>query len=350
MKVLVEALAAEFGGIRTYVEHLLAAWEIAFPDDDLTVLVPTGSDLRTAGHRRRELRIPGPDLIARPLAHTAAIRRLVVEADADAVLATLPNTSLRHPGVPLTVVVHDLRHEIRPEQFTRGRRLVRAVAYRRAYALADHIVAVSQRSLDDLHRLHPRLTATPSTVVHHGADHVPQGDSAARRGPAVAFAHHTNKNPELVLAAWALARRGGVDLPELILVGTGGQRERLGAEARRLGVEDRVTMASYLDDTAFARVLAEAAAVVFPSSFEGFGIPVLEGMLAGAPVIIGPEPATQEVAGGWAAVAADWSAAALLSAVVEGCAFDDAHLAGAREHAAAFTWQRTAAKTRAALG
>ncbi|CAM3354401.1 glycosyltransferase [Nocardioides dubius] len=348
MKVLVEALAAEFGGIRTYVEHLLAAWESAFPDDDLTVLVPQGSDLHIAGHRRRELAIPGPDIVARPLAHTAAIRRLVAESDADAVLATLPNTSLRHPGVPLTVVVHDLRHEIRPEQFSRGRRLVRALAYRRAYALADHIVSVSQRSLDDLHRLHPGLRATPSTVVHHGADHV--GAAAGERtGPAVAFAHHTNKNPRLVLQAWSLAQRRGIALPELILVGTGSERQALTEEAQRLGIADRVTMAPYLDDAAFGAVLAESAAVVFPSSFEGFGLPVLEGMLIGSPVVIGPEPATQEVAGGWASVAAVWTAEALLDAVVAGCAFDDDHLAAARAHAATFTWQRTAEQTRAAL-
>ncbi|MFS3126841.1 glycosyltransferase [Nocardioides sp. Bht2] len=350
MKVLVEALAAEFGGIRTYVEQLLAAWEIAYPDDELTVLVPVGSDLPTGSHRRRELAIPGPDIVARPLVHTLAIRRLVAETGADAVLATLPNTSLRHPGVPLTVVVHDLRHELRPEQFSRGRRLVRALAYGRAYRLADHIVSVSQRSLDDLHRLHPQMTATPSSVVHHGADHVPQQEFRPHRGPAVAFAHHTNKNPDLVLAAWALATATGVEVPELLLVGTGSDRERLTARAVEHGVGDQVTMAPYLDDAAFADALADASAIVFPSSFEGFGLPVLEGMLASVPVVIGPEPATQEVAGGWAAVAEGWSAAELLDAVQRACAYDVQHLESARRHAASFTWQRTVEQTRATLG
>ena len=54
-------------------------------------------------------------------------------------------------------------------------------------------------------------------------------------------------------------------------------------------------------------MLADAELVVFPSDFEGFGLPVVEGMLLGKPVVLGPEPATNEVAGGHAAVAADWT-------------------------------------------
>ena len=62
-------------------------------------------------------------------------------------------------------------------------------------------------------------------------------------------------------------------------------------------------------------MLAEADLVVFPSDFEGFGLPVVEGMLLGKPVVLGPEPATNEVAGGHAAVAADWTPAALADGV-----------------------------------
>ena len=95
-----EALAADFGGIRTYVEHLLSGWAAAFPDDELLVLVGPGSDLDTAGHRRRELPIPSPAVLGRPLAQTLHTRRIVRDEGIDVVLATLPSTGLRRPGAP----------------------------------------------------------------------------------------------------------------------------------------------------------------------------------------------------------------------------------------------------------
>ena len=89
--------------------------------------------------------------------------------------------------------------------------------------------------------------------------------------------------------------------------------------------------------------------VVFPSDFEGFGLPVVEGMLLGKPVVLGPEPATNEIAGGHAAVAADWTAAALADAVRRARAMTSGELEAARAWAATFTWERTIRQTREVL-
>ena len=82
---------------------------------------------------------------------------------------------------------------------------------------------------------------------------------------------------------------------------------------------------------------------------DGFGLPVVEGMLLGAPVVIGPEPATLEIAGGHASVLADWTPATLADAVERARRFDPAHLERARAHAAEFTWARCVEQTRAFL-
>jgi glycosyltransferase involved in cell wall biosynthesis len=267
----------------------------------------------------------------------------------DVVLATLPSTGMRHPGAPLAVVVHDLRHELRPAQFSRGRRLLRRVSYDRAYALADLIVSVSQRTLDDLHRLHPATAATPSVVVHHGADHVLTWGGAAGTGPAVAFAHHTNKNPDLVIAGWADATSRGEPMPRLTLLGAGSDRERLAALAADRGVGHLVEPVPYLPDQELRGVFGNAAMVVLPSDLEGFGLPIVEGMLLGIPVVIGPDPAALEVAGGHAAVMDGWTPRALADAVAEAGRFDADRLVAARAHAAAFTWRRSAEQTRSAL-
>jgi glycosyltransferase involved in cell wall biosynthesis len=261
----------------------------------------------------------------------------------------MPVTSLVRSGIPTAVVVHDLRHEVRPEQFSRGRRLLRRIAYDRSYQVADGFIAVSRRTLEDLHRLHPEVRAKPAAVVHHGADHVLGWPGTPGSGPAITFAHHTNTNPELVLEGWAAGRGRGLPMPELLVLGTGQDRDRLAARVADLGLTSTVRLAPFLADDEFAAVMRSASMVVFPSGFEGFGLPVVEGMLSGVPVVIGPEPATLEVAGGYASVLADWTPEALAEAVDAASHFDAAYLAQARAHAAAFTWARCVEETRAFL-
>lgn len=344
-----DALAAEYGGIRTYVDNLLATWAAVHPEDELLVVVPQGLDLPTHGHDRHELRLRGPAALARPMAQTRSLPGIARAFRADALLATMPSTALVRVGVPTAVVVHDLRHELRPEQFSRARRLVRAVSYGRAYALADGFVAVSGRTLDDLHRLHPSTRSRPGVVVHHGADHVRDWPGTPGSGPAVAFAHHSNKNPGLVVDAWADARRRGLALPDLLVLGAGSVRQRLEDRVSASGLDGRVRVASYLPDEEFRRAFASAAAVVFPSDFEGFGLPVLEGMLLGIPVVAGPDPAVVEVAGGHAVVMQDWTPTALAEAVAAAMELPPGALATARDHAAGFTWARSVEQTRELL-
>lgn len=347
MRILVEVISAEFGGIRTYVEHLLRTWEQTHPEDELIVVVPTTSTVPTFGHRRVELSVPRPTTLFRPAVQTRWLGQLARAYDVDAVLATLPSTSLRHPGPPTAVVIYDLRHELRPEQFTRGRRLLRGVSYGAGYRLADGIVSISQRSLDDLHRLHPRTASTPCAVTHLGADHVSRWSGTPRSGQAITFGHHTNKNQTLVLDAWAEGRAAGVDMPLLTMLGVGARRrETVMAEIDRRSLTAIVTVAPFLEEPQFQSVMASASMVVFPSDFEGFGLPVIEGMLLGVPVVIGPEPATLEIAGGHASVLADWTPHALVDAVDRARQRDDASLEAARVHAARFTWSRCVEQTR----
>jgi len=350
VKLLVDAMCAEYGGIRTYVDQLLGRWAELFPDDEMHVALRVGSTLTIGRGIRHELPVHGPDVLGRPLAQTRALPRLARALDVDAVLATAPTTTVRRVAAPLCVVVLDLRHELRPEQFSRGRRLLRRVSYGRTYAIADGFVAISQRSLDDLHRLHPSTTAVPSHVVHLGGDHVLAWPTPRRTGPAVGFAHHSNKNPDLLFEAWSLLAADPGGAPPLKLLGVGSaRREAIAARVAALGLSERVELAPFLPDEEFQEVLAESSMVVFPSDFEGFGLPVVEGMLLGKPVVLGPEPATTEVAGGHAAVATDWTPSALADAVRRAGAMTDVELEAARAWAATFTWERTIRQTRAAL-
>lgn len=346
MKILVDAMCAEFGGIRTYVDQILSAWRIVYPEDEVHVLVPVGSTISPDAHERHEVSVSRPAAANRPLAQTAVLRRLSREISPDAVLATTPSTTLRRTTSPLAVVVHDLRHELRPQQFSRRRRLLRGISYSRSYAVADGYISVSARTQDDLRELHPSTAARPSVVVHHGADHVRGWPLPDRAGPAVALAHHTNKNTELILDAWKVLAQGG-PVPPLTIVGVGGdRREDLLTEIDRRSLQGSVRLSPYLPETEFKELICSASLIMFPSDFEGFGLPVVEGMSLGKPVVIGPEKATLEVAGGHAVVADGWSAQALANAVQSAQALDDTTLAEAKAWGETFTWERAVRQTR----
>lgn len=348
MRILVEALCAEYGGIRTYVDNLLPAWATVAPDDDVHVMVQSTSSISLpAPLVRHDIDIRGPQVVARPLAQARHVTRLVEELRPDVVLATLPSTTVRRLDVPLGVVVYDLRHELRPEQFGLPRRLLRRLSYGRGYATADGFVSISARTLADLHRLHPSTAARPAVVAHLGADHVSGWPRSEPSGRVVTFAHHTNKNLDLVLDGW---QRLGADAPDLLVLGVSGERRDVVSEAvARRSLDRSVELAPFLPEADFRRTLAGAAMVLFPSDFEGFGLPVVEGMLLEIPVVIGPEPATREVAGGHAFEMATWDRDELARAVRDGLAATPDRLAAAREHAAAFTWADTVKQTRSLL-
>ena len=348
MRVLVDAVGCTFGGIATYEANLLSRWTADFPDDELLVVLgeddtrPPEVDVLTISFGR-------PDVLTRPLAVTHAMHRATRTSHPDAVLALRPATTLRRLGAPLTVVVHDLRHELRPEQFSRGRRAIRWASYGRSYALADGFVCISQRTKDDLLSLHPKLGRKPSAVVHHGADHVdswPKGDEPY----VVAFGHHTNKNVDLVLAAWQrLVAAGRITAagPKLNIFGlSSAQRVALAEQVRTRGLDDVVLLSEYLAEDAYRTRMSGAGVVLYPSDFEGFGIPVVEAMRLGVPVVVGPDPAVQEVAAGHAFAMQDWTDASLAAAITAALDAPRAAIDAAREHAQRFTWTATVRQTR----
>jgi glycosyltransferase involved in cell wall biosynthesis len=115
------------------------------------------------------------------------------------------------------------------------------------------------------------------------------------------------------------------------------------------GLGTRVRLAPYVSSEEHAAHLGAASVVVLASDFEGFGLSVVEGMRIGVPVVIGPEPAMLEVAGGHAFAMTEWTPAEVARATCEALAADAGAITAAAEHAATFTWARTVSETRALL-
>jgi glycosyltransferase involved in cell wall biosynthesis len=343
VRLVVDALAIRSGSAAIIVGNLLIGWAAAEPDDELVVLVANEPQLPLPESARVEA-IGG----GRMWAQSFGVRRAARQLGADAVLGGVTASVLLGARCPWGVILYDLRHEVRPEQFSRSRRVVRRLLYGWSFARADAVICISERTREDLLRRRPRLGAK-AHVALLGADHAARWAAEDDGQPpryVLAFGHFPNKNVDGVLRAWQLYHGPG----QLRICGLG-RESRANAEqlVSELGISERVRLLPWLSDEQFEAVFAGASGVLFPSDFEGFGLPAIEALLRGIPLVISPDPALLEVTAGHAVVADDESAAGLAAAIERSQALTPDQLAAGTEHARTFTWERMAREVRAAL-
>jgi len=357
MHLVVDAVVVRAGSSAIVIEHLLRGWTELAPDDKVTVLcdeagpafaVPDGYPVVTVSAT-----FGGPAGAA--WLRSFGVRRAARALHPDAVLAAVPATGLVGYGARRGLILYDLRHELRPHQFSGRTRLSRRVSWGWAMSRADGIYTISERTLTDLQDRHPRL-ARHGVAAQLGADHVDAWPAVAARevtetdAPyALAFGHFGNKNADAVIEGWAQFCATD-DRWRLRLVGMG-SADRAAATERvaALGIADRVELMPWLDDAAFQDCFAGAGLVVFPSDFEGFGLPAIEAMRLGIPVVVSDDPALAEVTGGHAAVARSTTPADLAAAISEALAFTPEQLDAGRRFTDGFAWRRTAGVVRASL-
>jgi glycosyltransferase involved in cell wall biosynthesis len=344
VRIVVNALPVRGTSLGVVTEHLLQGWETS---DDVHVVLRPGVELELP-ERMTVHPVGGPRL----LAMEREVPHLCRQVGADAMLGVTPATTIGPLPCPRVIISLDVRHEMRPHQFSYRTRLLRAVSYGAGYRRADAIVTISHRTRADLLRLHPWLRRRTVAVAQLGADHVlawPR-PAAADTPYALAFGQWGNKNVGLVLDAWALLQREGSDPPPLVVVGLPeAARVSVQADVASRDLGKLVTVKPWLDPAEFRRQFTGASLVVFPSDYEGFGLPALEAMRLGIPVVVTPDPALLEVTGGLATVMDGWDAAALARAVPVARKQGAADLERGVHHASAFTWRRTASEVRAVL-
>lgn len=261
-------------------------------------------------------------------------------------------------SAPLVVTVHDLAFLRSPEHFTK-----RGVAFfERALAIvraeADLIVVPSQTTRADC--LAAGIDDDRLRVIHHGtAPHtVPVSEVTAfrrRHGLQRDFVLwcgtlEPRKNLPALLRAFEqlLASQSGPDAPpelDLVLVGPDGWGDTAAEVARMVAAlpADRVHSLGRLDDAELQQAYAAARVFCFPSLWEGFGMPVLEAMIHGTPVVTSRGTSMAEVSGAGALLVDPLSPAELAQALLRAAGPEHAQLsAAARTNAAAYTWQASA--------
>ncbi len=251
-------------------------------------------------------------------------------------------------GPPMVVTVVDMIPELLPDVFTnRSQHLGKEEFAKRARA----ILCISESTRRDLRQIYGPLDATVE-VVHLGVG----GEFRPGQVPGqplpedfLLFVGNRRAYKDFAVALDAFA---GVraEHPGLSLVAVGGGKltgEEL-ADIRRLALEGSVHRVD-ATDTELPALFGAARAFLFPSRYEGFGLPTLEAMACGTPVVLADSSSHPEVGGDAALYFAPGDASALGAQILR--ILGDGELATGMvarglERAAAFTWRRTAIQTR----
>jgi glycosyltransferase involved in cell wall biosynthesis len=247
-------------------------------------------------------------------------------------------TTFRGPvrsRVPVVVTVHDLAVLRRPELFTPWVRLYARTLLRPVVRAAARVIAVSEftaREVSELCGVPPeRIRVVPNGVGEPFA-----ADGPAAEGDyvlAVATLEPRKNLPRLAEAT----RRLGVELRVVGARGWGGV-EVAGNGVRWLGEPD---------DDEVARLYRGALCLAYPSLYEGFGLPVLEALRCGAPVVTSAGTAMEEVADGAAELVDPHDAGAIAAGIERAIARRDELSRAGPERAARFTWRAAADATAA---
>ncbi|NHC16223.1 glycosyltransferase family 4 protein [Motilibacter deserti] len=290
--------------------------------------------------------LPLPD----PAWHLQAA--VLASRQCDAFLSTNSYLTAWFTWRPTAVTVHDLV-PFRPDApaLKSAQRIEKAtigIALRRA----RRFLCVSQATRRDLVSRWP-ATASRARVIPLAADSRFSTASAAVREHPYVLAVGTlepRKNLPRLLDAWAALSDAERGAHELLLVGpTGWEAEEI---VNRAAGAPAVQLLGQVSDDELAALYAGSTLFAYPSLFEGFGLPVLEAMAAGAPVVTSSVSSLPEVAGDAAVLVDPLDTSALrdaLASLLTDPARRSALSAAGRARAARFSWERTARETRDVL-
>jgi glycosyltransferase involved in cell wall biosynthesis len=342
-------------GVARYVDRLLAALPGALGLDELVTYLSPGIYRDSARNRHMPVPVERPSI------------RIAWEHVALPVMARRDQLDLFHGPVnvvprglpcPSVVTVHDLAFLRYPETVPRNRYLYLSFETRSTVKRAERVIAVSEATKRDIVEL-LKIDPGKVEVVPLGVD--ARFRPASEREQTEFDARYRIDKPFLLTVGNLEPRKNLPRLLEafamvapkiehdLVMIGaegwlTGELRETLS----RLRLDGRVKMTGFMDDADLPRWYAAADLFVFPSLYEGFGLPVIEAMACGTPVLASATSSLPEVAGGAAVLFDPLRIDAIADAIVQlsGDTAQKAELARmGMARALAFTWSATAEQT-----
>ena len=346
------------GGIGTYVRELLAALPSADPTLELTPFHARW------GRPARSSAALGPSVVEVPGSIRTLYPRWALTGrpplpaalgGCDVLHAT------NHAAVPpaarrqaLVVTVHDLAFDAFPQTFPRDWRWLYRRGVHAAARRADVVLAPSRATADDLEdrygvdpgriRVTPLASSLPATTTD--VDEVLGRLGLARPYVLCPATLEARKNQARLVRAY---RQVAPEVPHsLVLAGPAGWRSgELDAELER-GGGGSVRLTGFLQGAELDAVLRGADLVAYPSLYEGFGLPIVEAMCRGVPVVTSTTPACAETAGDAALLVDPEDVGGIADALARVLTDRELHVslaAKGRARAAGFSWERTARAT-----
>jgi glycosyltransferase involved in cell wall biosynthesis len=322
------------GGIARYIRGLVTGLRAR---DDVNVIELGGGPREKRGTLRKKMLTAGLDLVWYPWlgrSRAAALK-------ADVYHCPAPRGPLFRGRLPVVMTVHDLVPFLFPDTMTRWSRWYSLATHRRMAALADRIICDSHDTARDV----VELLGVPDNRIHViplGVDPYffePLAESEAPPTPYILFVgtQERRKNLERLEDAVGELRRRGFP-HELVLAGADAWGDV------RIG-KSFVRQVGRVSDTQLRRLYADAACLAIPSLHEGFGLPALEAMAVGTPVVAGRAGALPEVTGGAAVLVDPRDTVDIANGLERAISAGSAEREARRRHAALFTWEKTAAAT-----
>lgn len=307
-----DAVVASTGGCGQYARNLIEHLVVRAPDDEFVLFHARAPDARAMpldGARnvrwvelpfsRRTLHRGMWPILGGPL-----LERWVGEVD---VVHNLLTTAWVPATAPEVMTIHDLFPERFPEdEYKAHARLFRRLLLRRARRDSAAIIAVSEATRVDVVEL-MQVPPERVTVIHHALPARPWTDGAgvlARHGlatePYLFFIGRLEprKNLLRLIEAFATLNRSGPRPPVLVLAGSeSAQGAVLRARVEELGLASRVRFLGHVAEEDVRPLMEGATLFVYPSLYEGFGLPLLEAMACGAPIAAASGSSIPEVGG-----------------------------------------------------
>ena len=312
MRIAIDAhsVGTGLGGNESYATNLIEALAEIDNSNSYTLYVTRKEAVERFSNRWPNFTVrstlPHTPLVRIPLTLSAELRRNRV--DVLHVQFTAPPVA----PCPVVVSIHDLSFEHLPQTFKRRSRMQLRMTVRRSAQRASQIITLSNHTRADIidtYNINPaKVTAIPLAAPAHFAP-VTDGKELQRvrqtysiHGPYMLCVGsiQPRKNLARLLHAYSLLRRDGpeVKLPKLVVAGKNAWlfQETL-RTIEQLGLKDSVIMTGYVPEADLPALYSGAVCFVYPSYFEGFGLPPLEAMKCGAPVLVGNQTSIPEVVG-----------------------------------------------------
>jgi glycosyltransferase involved in cell wall biosynthesis len=354
-------IPGQVGGSETYLRSLVRALASLETGDEYVLIVgrETAPTFRLAS--------PAWRVCPSPVVSRRRVARLILEQTWLPIIAQRAHCDVIHSAgytapllrlTPGVVSVLDMNYRRHPEDFTALERQVYAALIPPAARLSDHVLTLSEAAKRDVltwtgvppHKVTPVPLAPRADWPGNPEDDAARLHALGVRQPFIlsVAASHPHKNLGRLIQALPVTTPDG-SLAPLVMVGTRGrakkQLEEIAQERWR-----HVRVLGWIDSDALGALYRNALALAFPSLYEGFGLPILEAMALGTPVVTSNYGAMAEVAGDAAEFVDPYDVASIragLNHVISDMAWSARLRERGLERARQFTWSGTASLTHA---